>query len=361
MHGEASFSTGRITDTQRAILGFGLGLLVMFTATRVFLVNSYDFENMSRGVRLLLSGVNPWAAATQVPDFYNPPHSVLFLWPMLFLSPQVFLSLGAACLFAFVFYRRAWVALAWFATNTALWLIAAGGIDMLIVGAGLLFLLAGDSMFSTKRGLALRVIAYGLLMVKPQGGVFIVLLFLITRLDWKGALLSLAVYTLLFSPLYPSWINVLISDPPLAQTEATHTLWARYGFLVALLIALGTIVARKWRYWELGGALAGILAPYGMPGLPSFLTLTAVSSLKAIPIVVIWSALLSIATWVTPPAGIDYYDYLQPFMAIFHLSMFALSLALACMSPDAQDDKTIAINSWLRQMLSHLNPRFGSG
>lgn len=358
---EMNLSRRSVTNTQRALFGFGLGLLLMFTATRVFIINSYDFENMERGVRLLLTGVNPWASATRIPDFYNPPHSVLFLWPMLFLSPQVFLSLGAACLFAFVFYHRAWVALAWFATNTALWLIAAGGIDMFVMGAGLLFLLAGDSMFSTKRGLVFRVIAYGLLMVKPQGGAFIVLLFLITRLDWKGALLALVLYSLLFAPLYPSWITVVLSDPPLAQTEATHTLWAKYGFLIALLIALGAIVARKWHYWELGGVLAGILTPYGMPGLPSFLTLTAVSSLKAIPITVIWAALLSVVTWVTPPTGIDYYDYLQPFMAIFHLSMFALSLVLACMSPDAQGDKIISVNSWLRHMLSRLSLRFRAG
>lgn len=351
----------RVTDTQRAILGFSFGLLVMFSATRIFLVNSYDFENMERGVRLILSGVNPWASATRVHDFYNPPHSVLFLWPMLFLSPQIFLSLGAALLFAFVFYQRTWVALAWFATNSALWLIAAGGIDMLVMGAGIIFLLAGDSMVSTKRGIVFRVIAYGLLLVKPQGGMFIVLLFLITRLDWKGAIIAFSLFFLLFAPLYPSWITVVISDPPLAQTEATHTLWAKYGFLIAILIAFGTIVARKWHYWELGGALAGILTPYGMPGLPSFLTLTAVSSLKAIPIVVIWSALLAIVTWVTPPAGVDYYDYLQPFMAIYHLSMFALSLVLACMSPDAQGDKIISVNSWFRQLLSRFNPRFRAG
>ncbi len=361
MQAEKFSSRHGVTDTQRALLGFGLGLLVMYAATRVFLVNSYDFDNMQRGVRLLMSGVDPWNPATRIPDYYNPPHSLLFLWPMLFLSPQAFLSLGSACLFAFVFYHRAWVALAWFATNTSLWLIAAGGIDMFVIGAGLLFLLAGDSLYNTKRGLVLRVIAYGLLMVKPQGGLFIVLLFLLTRLDWKGALLSLALYGLLFIPLYPSWMNVIISDPPLAQTEATHTLWARYGLPLALLVALGTIAARKWKYWELGGALAGILTPYGVPGLPGLLTLTAVSSLKAIPIVVIWSALLSVVTWVTPPAGVDFYDYLQPFMAVFHLSMFGLALVLACMSPDAQGDKLILDGSWLRRALSHLSTRSRAG
>lgn len=354
-------SPRRLSDAQRALLGFALGLLLMYAATRVFLVNSYDFENMQRGIRLLTSGVNPWGPASRIPDFYNPPHSALFLWPMLFLSPKAFLALGSACLFAFVFYHRAWVALAWFATNTALWLIAAGGVDMFVIGAGLLLLLAGDTLYPSKRGLALRVLAYGLLMVKPQVGLFIVLLYLVTRIDWKGAVISLFLYGVLFTPLIPSWVAAVLYDPPLAQTEAAHTLWAGYGLPLAFVVALGVVVARKWRYWELAGALAGILTPYGMPGIPGFLALTAVSSLKAIPIVVIWSALLAIVTWVTPPAGIDFYDYLQPFMAIFHLSMFGLALVLACMAPDAQGSKLIAVNSRLRVAFANFRSRLKAG
>ena len=334
-------------------MGFAFGFLVMFSATRVLLVNSHDFDIMKRGVRSLISGVNPWLGVAGDLNYYNPPHAVLFLWPMLFLSPQVFLALGSGCLFAFAFYHRAWVALAWFATHTSLWLIAAGGVDMFIIGAGLLFLLAGDAASSSKRGLVLRVIAYGLLMVKPQGGFFIVLLFFLTRLDWKGALLSIIIYGVLFIPLYPSWTAVILNNPPLSQSEATHTLWARYGLPLALLVALGTVVARKWHYWQLGGALGGILTPYGVPGLPSFLTLAAVTSMKAIPIVVIWSALLAVVTWVTPPAGIDFYDYLQPFMAIYHLGMFGLVLALACISPDAEGEHLIAISDWFRRAQSN--------
>ena len=102
----------QVTNRQRAAFGFALGLILMFVATRVFVVNTYDFENMQRGVRLLLSGVNPWADATRIHDYYNPPHAVLFLLPMLFLSYKAFLVIGAACLFAFVFSHRAWVALA---------------------------------------------------------------------------------------------------------------------------------------------------------------------------------------------------------------------------------------------------------
>lgn len=352
MPGLISSQQRPVTDTARAALGFALGLLLMLVATRVFLVNSFDFDNMRRGIQLLSSGVSPWAAQTRIPHFYNPPYAVLFLWPMLIATQQAYLSVGAACLFALIFYHRAWVALAWFATNTALWLIAAGGVDMFLMGAGLLLLLAGDRTYATKRGLALRVLAYGLLMVKPQGGAFIVVLYLLTRLDWKGALLSLFVYGLLFIPLYPDWVYVIRHDPPLAQTEATHTLWARYGPIAAALVAFGAVVSRRWQYWQLGGALAGILTPYGMPGIPSLLTLTSVKSLKAIPIVVMWSAGLTILTWVTPPPGVDFYDYLQPLMAIFHLSMFGLALTLACLSADDQGPHTIAVNEWIRDQLS---------
>jgi hypothetical protein len=142
----------------------------MLLAVRIFVVNHYDFDNIQRGIRLILQGVNPWATATRIPDFYNPPFAVLFLWPMLFATPKFYLVLGAGALFAFVFYQRAWVALAWFATNTALWLIAAGGIDMFVIGGGLLLLLAGDKSSQKWLGLVWRVLAYGLLMVKPQGG-----------------------------------------------------------------------------------------------------------------------------------------------------------------------------------------------
>jgi hypothetical protein len=361
MSGLISLSRRPVSDTARAALGFGFGLLLMLVATRVFLVNPFDFNNMRRGVELLSSGVSPWAAQSRIPDFYNPPFAVLFLWPMAFATPQAYLSIGAACLFAFVFYHRAWVALSWFATNTVLWLIAAGGVDMFLVGAGLLLLLAGDRTYTTKRGLALRVLAYGLLMVKPQGGVFIVALYILTRLDWKGALISFVIYGVLFLPMYPDWIYVITHDPPLAQSEATHTLWGRYGPTFAVLVAMGATVSRRWQYWQLGGALAGILTPYGMPGIPSLLTLTSVKSLKAIPIVVIWSAGLAVLTWVTPPEGVDYYDYLSPLMAIFHLSMFGLALAFACLSPDDQGPRTIAVNEWVRRQLSRARRHLKAG
>jgi len=46
-----------------------------------------------------------------------------------------------------------------------LWLVAAGGIDMFVIGGGLLLLLAGDKAHGKWQGLLLRTLAYGLLMV----------------------------------------------------------------------------------------------------------------------------------------------------------------------------------------------------
>jgi hypothetical protein len=267
---------------------------------------------------------------------------------MLFTTPKVYLVLGGALLFAFVFYHRAWVALAWFGTNTLLWLLAAGGIDMFVIGGGLLLLLAGDRQYATRRGLVLRVLAFGLLMVKPQGTLFIVALYILKRRDWKGLLVCIIVYGLAFLPWYPAWLNVILQNAPLAQTEATHTLWAQYGPYFAGFIAALVVLSRRWRYWQLGGALAGILAPYGMPGLPIFLTLTAVETLAAIPIVVIWSGSLAVLTWVTPPPGVDYYAFLSPRMAIYHLSMLGLALVLACLSPGREGSDTIAVRDWLK-------------
>jgi hypothetical protein len=88
--------------------------------------------------------------------------------------------------------------------------------------------------------------------------------------------------------------------------------------------------------------------PYGMPGLPIFLTLTAVEPLAAIPIVVIWSACLAALTWVTPPPGVDFYAFLSPRMAIYHLSMLGLALALACLSPSSASVDAIAVADWIR-------------
>ncbi len=337
-----------VTDASRAVLGFGVGCLVLYAAVRIFVVNSYDFVNMQHGLHLILSGMNPWAPATRIPDFYNPPFSVLFLWPMVFLTSKTYLVVGGGLLFAFVFYQRAWVALAWFATNTLLWLLAAGGIDMFVVGGGLLLLLAGDRYFEKRRGLFLRVLAYGLLMVKPQGTLFIVALFILMRRDWKGFVIGCTVYGLAFLPWYPAWLNVIWHDPPLAQTQATHTLMAQYGPWIAGVIAIGVILKRKWRYWQIGGALAGILMPYGMPGLPIFLTLTAVEPLAAIPMVVVWSACLAALTWVTPPAGVDFYAFLSPRMAIYHLSMLGLALVLASLSPSSAGADVIAVADGIR-------------
>jgi hypothetical protein len=58
-----------------------------------------------------------------------------------------------------------------------------------------------------------------------------------------------------------------------------------------------------------------------------------------------------------PKSSIDFYDYLQPFTAIFHLSVFGLALTLAYLSPDAKGDKLIAVTSWLRRRLYALRSR----
>jgi hypothetical protein len=342
-----------LSENNRALIGFIFGLVVIGFAVHIFHVNDFDFSNMQRGVRLILSGVNPWAPETRIADYYNPPFAVIFQWLMLFTTPRIYLTVGGALLFAFAFYKKAWVALAWFGTNTFLWMISAGGIDMFLVGAGLLLLFAGDRYYSKWYGLALRVLAYGLLMTKPQGTIFIVALYFLLRWDWKGLLASILVYGLPFIRLYPDWIRVLISDPPVYQIETPHTLWGQFGPILAALIAVAVSFSRRWKFWQLGGALAGILTPYGMPGLPIFLTLSAVSKRAAIPIVMIYSACLAGLTWVQPPPGVDYYAYMNPRMTIYHLSMLGLALALACLSgsnSQAEDRETIALWEGIRRL-----------
>ena len=344
----------QVTDPIRAILGFVFGLTIMLAVTNIFVINHFDFDNMRRGTYALITGVNPWAANTRLPDFYNPPFSVLFLWPLLFSTPKLFIALGGAQLFAFIFYLKAWVACGWFLTNTFLFVIGVGSIDMYVMGAGLLLLFAGDSnrVNSNVFGVALRVFAYGLLMVKPQGGFFIVMLYILLRRDWKGLLISLIIYGLFFISLYPDWINVMIHNPPQAQNVAAHSLMKKFGPYITVIIAIGVTLSRKWKYWQLGGALAGILSPYGMVGIPIFLTLTAVNNLIGIPILIIYSACLTLLTWVTPPPDVEFYTYSSQFMTIYHLSMLGIALVLACCLPGRveTDNNTIDIAGWLKSL-----------
>jgi hypothetical protein len=90
-----------------------------------------------------------------------------------------------------------------------------------------------------------------------------------------------------------------------------------------------------------------------MPGVPIFLTLTAVDKLIAIPMVILYSASLAMLTWVKPPPGIDYFSYMSPLMAIYHLSMLGIALLLACYSssPEEKDRDTIDVAGWIRTHL----------
>jgi hypothetical protein len=215
--------------------------------------------------------------------------------------------------------------MAWFLTNTFLFLVAAGSVDMFLIGSGISCLVASDRTGNKIVTTVLRVIGYGLLMVKFQGGIFIVLLYIWMRRDWKGLLICVLIYGIPFITLYPTWLHVLLTAPPQSQNEAAQSLWGKFGPAVAIPLALVVVFARKWKYWQLGGALAGILAPYGMVGLPIFLTLTAVRSKAAVPAIVIYSGCLAYITWVTP---------INPrLMAVYHLSMLGLALLLACLIP----------------------------
>jgi len=332
-----------MSDRVRAAGGFVLGLVIFGMAVAVFTVNRADFESIGCGIRLLAQGHTPWAQGVPCGDgFFNPPFSVVFLWPMLFTSPRFMLVLGAALVCAFIFYQRAWVALSFFLTNSALYLIAAGGVDLYLIGLGLLLLTAGDRLYSRRVGLALRVLAYGALMVKPQGTLFIVGLYVLLRRDWKGVLASALVYGLPFISLYPGWVHTLLYSPPLSQTVGAHTILKKFGPAVAGLVALGVLASGRWKYWQLGGALAGILSPYGMPGVPILLTLGAASRLSAFPVVVVYSACLAAATWVTPPPAWsgEFYEYVLPYMSLYHVGMLALALVLAvyARSPAAESD-----------------------
>lgn len=325
----SSKKSNDINDGTRTILGFLLGFGIMSFVVNIFNITDFDFNNMAQGVSTMISGVNPWSSSTRIDHFYNPPFSIIFLWPLIFITPKLILILGGALLFAVVFYQKAWVGLAWFITNSFLKIISAGGIDMYVIGAGLLCLFAGDKYRDHRWGTILRVLGYGFLMVKPQGGIFIVAIYILTKRDWKGLFTSVVVYGFFFIPLYPDWIRVLLTDPPLVYNAVNHSVWSKFGPLITIPIAVWIIFSRKWEFWQLGGALASILSPYGMPGVPVFLTLTAVRNWVAIPIFVIYSGCLAILTWVPPPPEIEFFKFTNPMLSIYNLNLIAVALILA--------------------------------
>ncbi len=213
-------------------------------------------------------------------------------------------------------------------------------------------MISGDNSQNRWQATLYRVLAYGILMVKPQGGFFIVALYILTRRDWIGSLISILVYGVFFLPLYPDWLFVILNNPPLAQTVASHTIYAKFGIGTAFIVAFFTLISRKWKYWELGGALAGILMPYGMPGLPILLVLSGVRKLKAVPIIILYSALLAILTWIPNQfTAIDGNDA-SHLMSIYHLSMLGLALVLSCTCESNDEKDTISFTEWLRSYLS---------
>lgn len=327
----------RVSAYVRLLAGGFLGAVTMLAVVNIFTVNTYDFEHIQAGVRAMLAGYVPWGAASPVLEYYNPPHAVLFLWPTLFLNAQIGLVLGACLTISLIFYLEAWAALAWFTTATALWVVSAGNIDMLVVSGGLLLLFAGDNTIWRDKpaGIALRVLAFGLLAVKPQGTGILILLYVLCRRDIKSLLIAGFVYIVLFLPYYPDWIGMSLHSPPASQTVAAHSFLRVIGVWPAVMLAGLAAISRRWKWWTLGGALAGILAPYGMPGLPILLTLTSVTRVRSIVVYVLFSAGLTVLTWKNPPTGVDYYTWLNPLMAVYHLGMLGMSIALAVLDKSA--------------------------
>jgi len=343
----------KVTPFQRTALGLGFGLAVMFAITSVFTVNNFDYTNIRNGVAAILMGGNPWSAKAVGFEFFNPPFSALFLWPLLFVNEKLVIAIGGAFLTAFIFNRRAWVAFSWFATNLFLWILAAGSIDMFVMGSGLLCLVMSDDVRDSWGRTILRVAAYGLLMIKPQGGAFIVALYVLLARDWRGLVAAFLLYSLPFIPLYPDWIRVILTSPPMGQDYSPLTILGQYGPTFSVLLATAVALSRPWRYWQLGAALASILSPYGMIGIPVLLVLTTVKRLRAIPIVVTFSWCLAVLTWVTPPQGVDYYQYLGPHMETYHMGMLGIALTLAIFQPAQIESNTEGMID-LRQHLSRL-------
>lgn len=336
--------TMEISPAIRAVFGFVLGLVLMSAVLQVFQPNRFDFDNIRTGTLAIWSGVNPWNAETRITHFYNPPFAALFLWPTFFTSPRILITLGAALLVAYIFYYKTWLGLAWFATNSALGTIVAGNVDMFVMGSGLLLLLAGDHDSHRWRGMVWRILAYGFLLVKPQGGLFIVILYVLLRRDWIGIGIAGLLYSALSLPYLPDWIHVLLTDPPPGGFDVPQSLWGAFGPFFALVIMPVIVLARRWKYWQLGAALAAILPPYAMGGVPIILLLTTINSWKAAIAILIYSGCMALLTWIEPPFPVpDYYDFIDPLLTIYNFSLIGLTFILSLLLPDPRppDDETI--------------------
>jgi hypothetical protein len=121
---------------------------------------------------------------------------------------------------------------------------------------------------------------------------------------------------------------------------------------VAVVLAL---LARRWRYWQLGAVLAQTVLPYGMPAVPLLIIFTAIPKLVAIPVIVLFSAAIAAMTWLNPPPSFtNTYDFILPMLSIYHITMLVFGLALACLfSPEDADEPTdIDLSRYLRHTVS---------
>lgn len=172
----------------KAVLSLALVALCvaafLIAFTDIFQANTFDSDTLRAGAIATLHGDNPYRDADGLSAYFNPPHSV-YAYPLM-LGPRAIYLLSLVLIVALAVYvfDNPWLALY---VATPAFIVHGIGANNLGLQVGVLGVVA--LWLAQERegwlGAALTAWGYGLLLIKPQVGLGMVVLHLLWLL-WQG-------------------------------------------------------------------------------------------------------------------------------------------------------------------------------
>jgi len=255
-------ASGNLTTRQRTI-ALAVVFVVSMAGALAFVkpINTFDFDNISHGMGYLLRGTNPYWSLDKY-QFYFPPWSVVFLWPLAFLNVGWMVALDVAIWIIYVLARGKPTALLLLIHPLFILLIASGNSE--IVGLVFGIWLVQSNLKGWPRGVALL-----LLTIKFQTVFLLILLegvrILLDR-DWQAVAVigAVAIPTIV---IFPQWIPNYFVNPAGAWGYPFSVIGTG-GVLAALAFtALILLVMRRrldeWRTMAI--FLSLVWTPYVLP------------------------------------------------------------------------------------------------
>lgn len=252
----------RISPRQRLWVLCVVFVLCM-AASLVFVkpINSFDFDNINHGLGMMLVGVSPyWFKG--IYQYYFPPWSVFFLWPLAFVTVAWMVALDVALWIVYVLARGRLPALLFLIHPLFILLIASGNSEIIGLVVGVWLIQA--NVKGWPRGVAML-----LLTIKFQTAFLLILLeglrILLDR-DWE----ALAVIPALAIPAmirFPQWIPNYFKNPAGAWGYSFSVIGTG-GVLaaVSITIIILYIMRKRLDEWRaLAIFLSLVWTPYVLP------------------------------------------------------------------------------------------------